>query len=582
MPPPSGQQLHCHAPGMGLPRVIPCRYWIILLGGIGLMISYADRSNMAVAVVAIAREHGYSKQQQGLILASFFFGYILTPIMGGTLADRYGGKSILAIGALVWSICTLLTPFASGIGLFWIVLSRIALGLGEGVAYPSIHAMIGTWIPPSERSKAVATVTAFSYLGSVIALPTSSALVVSSWGWRGIFWLFGFLGLSWSLAWQIWGASDPTSCRWITEYEKHWILHQQLLDQEVGRSNGTHHLSERRDSSFEQQPSALLDPYTRTIDFDGAPVTYQSLASTAALATNNGEQGITPPTLPSVHQTCEDSEGEIQAASSCVQSSSDENDLVYRADAVAPLPTSAKDSRWQAFRNRMRSKKLQEQRGLRRGDKVTVPWKELLTRREVWAIILSQLFNSVGFFVMQSWIPTFYLDFYGVEIGKVGYYAVVPSAVQGIMGLFAGYLGDKATQDWHWSTLTVRRVGQSLGSLGLGVFLLVAVNFAHTAASAMVLITIGMALNGFTMIGASTYQHDFCAQHAGFIFSLGNTAGSIPALIGVFLVGVLLDSNGGNRWALIWTAVCTFYVLGTAAFVFLSTSKRFPYTMPTK
>ncbi|KAF8924151.1 hypothetical protein BGZ58_002109, partial [Dissophora ornata] len=254
---------------------------------------------MAVAVVAIAREHGYSKQQQGLILASFFFGYILTPIMGGTLADRYGGKSILAI----------------------------------------------------------------------------------------------------------------------------------------------------------------------------------------------------------------DSEGEIQAASSCVQSSSDENDLVYRADAVAPLPTSAKDSRWQAFRNRMRSKKLQEQRGLRRGDKVTVPWKELLTRREVWAIILSQsdimqvrAASGQNHITVQNDYDRRSLYMPPVLL------LVVPSAVQGIMGLFAGYLGDKATQDWHWSTLTVRRVGQSLGSLGLGVFLLVAVNFAHTAASAMVLITIGMALNGFTMIGASTYQ----------------------------------------------------------------------------
>lgn len=57
-----------------------------------------DRSNMAVAIVAISQEHGYSKPQQGLILASFFFGYILTPILGGAFADRYGGKTTLAIG----------------------------------------------------------------------------------------------------------------------------------------------------------------------------------------------------------------------------------------------------------------------------------------------------------------------------------------------------------------------------------------------------------------------------------------------------------------------------------------------------
>lgn len=63
--------------------------------------------------------------------------------------------------------------------------------------------MIGTWIPPTERSKAVATVTGFAYMGTVIALPTSSALVVSSWGWRSVFWLFGILGLMWSVVWQV-------------------------------------------------------------------------------------------------------------------------------------------------------------------------------------------------------------------------------------------------------------------------------------------------------------------------------------------------------------------------------------------
>jgi MFS family permease len=53
---------------------------------------------MSVAIVAISQEHGYTKSQQGLILASFFVGYILTPILGGALADRYGGKHVLGFG----------------------------------------------------------------------------------------------------------------------------------------------------------------------------------------------------------------------------------------------------------------------------------------------------------------------------------------------------------------------------------------------------------------------------------------------------------------------------------------------------
>lgn len=91
-------------------------------------------------------------------------------------------------------------------------------------------------------------------------------------------------------------------------------------------------------------------------------------------------------------------------------------------------------------------------------------------------------------------------------MGKIGYYSVVPSIAQGTMGFVAGFLGDKAVKDWGWPTLTVRRTSQALGSVGLGVFLLLAVKLAKDAKIAMILISIGMAINGFTMIGASAYQ----------------------------------------------------------------------------
>ncbi|KAF9431963.1 hypothetical protein BGZ76_011470 [Entomortierella beljakovae] len=508
---------------------------------------------MAVAIVAIAQEYNYNKKDQGLILAAFFFGYIITPVIGGSLADRYGGKFVLAFGAVVWTIFTSIVPAAASAGLPWMVITRVVLGLGEGVAYPSIHAMIGRWAPPSERSKAVATVTAFSYSGSVIALPISSSLVVSSWGWRSIFWLFGALGFLWSIVWHIWGASDPASCNWITDQERNWIIQQQRLDQLP--TNGLHRL-EGTESRQSDDALEYLDQ-TRTINEDGSPATYQSLQQ-SRLST--------------------DSENGTHASCSSVQSNFEENDLISRVDSTSTVqkPIQHEQSRWQAFRNRVRSKTARKESDLNSASKDPIPWKALLARREVWAIIFSQLFNSFGFFVMQSWIPTFYLDYYDVDVGKIGYYSVLPSAIQGFVGLCAGHFGDKAVKDWGWSTISVRRLSQATGSLGLGFFLLTAVIWAPSAAAAMVLITIGMALNGFTLIGASAYQHDFCPKYAGFIFSLGNTAGSIPALIGVYLVGVLLNNTAGAlRWVIIWSMACVFYVIGTICFVFLSTNRKF-------
>jgi MFS family permease len=53
-------------------------------------------------------------------------------VVGGTLADRYGGERVLEAGIIFWSVLTLLTPWAASMGVGPAVLVRIGLGLGEG------------------------------------------------------------------------------------------------------------------------------------------------------------------------------------------------------------------------------------------------------------------------------------------------------------------------------------------------------------------------------------------------------------------------------------------------------------------
>ncbi len=61
----------------------------------------------------------------------------------GQLADQFGGKGVLAAGVTVWSLFTLTTPFAAAAGLPILIVNRVAMGLGEGVAFPAVHALVG-------------------------------------------------------------------------------------------------------------------------------------------------------------------------------------------------------------------------------------------------------------------------------------------------------------------------------------------------------------------------------------------------------------------------------------------------------
>lgn len=107
-------------------------------------------------------EFVWSTSQKSLILGAFFWGYLVTQIPGGQLAERFGGKYIYGLSMGAAAIATLLCPFGAKNSFVALILLRVLIGLCEGVAYPTMHTMWANWAPPMERSRLVG----FSYSGN--------------------------------------------------------------------------------------------------------------------------------------------------------------------------------------------------------------------------------------------------------------------------------------------------------------------------------------------------------------------------------------------------------------------------------
>ena len=69
------------------------RYTLVGLCFCATFVCYIDRVNISVAIIPMADEFGWNVETQGTVLSFFFIGYLLTQIVGGRLADRYGGKA---------------------------------------------------------------------------------------------------------------------------------------------------------------------------------------------------------------------------------------------------------------------------------------------------------------------------------------------------------------------------------------------------------------------------------------------------------------------------------------------------------
>jgi hypothetical protein len=181
---------------------------LAVLGHLMWAICYADRTNISIAILPMAEEKGWDKSAQGVVLSSFFWGYVSTQVtermhaschcyargeevggsfcracggggccccsaccmvvaaaplshapsssssqvLGGWLALRFGGKPVLAAAVAVWSTSTLLTPLATDASYVVLLASRVVMGFGEGMALPCLHHLTARWVPLTERS----------------------------------------------------------------------------------------------------------------------------------------------------------------------------------------------------------------------------------------------------------------------------------------------------------------------------------------------------------------------------------------------------------------------------------------------
>ncbi|CAJ1346710.1 unnamed protein product [Effrenium voratum] len=173
---------------------------VVLLCALGIMISYADRSNISIAIIGMAKDFEWDKAFEGTVLSAFFGGYAATQLLGGQLADALGAKGVLAAGLAVWSLATAATPWAAALGATPLLAVRLALGLGEGVAFPAVHSAIARLVPRSQQSSAVALVTAASYAGAGLAFLLVPG-IIEQYGWQVSFLGFGGLALLWLPPW---------------------------------------------------------------------------------------------------------------------------------------------------------------------------------------------------------------------------------------------------------------------------------------------------------------------------------------------------------------------------------------------
>src|ERR1700726_4901235 len=177
----------------------PKEAWLIVaLLFLFMLINFADKAVIGIAAVPIMEELQLSPRQFGLLGSSFYLLFSVSAIVTGFIVNRVETRWALLVMGLVWALTQL--PMLGSVGFATIIAARIALGAGEGPAYPVALHSAYKWFPNELRTLPTAIVAQGAGIGIMVALPLLNWVIVRySWHWA--FGVLGMAGLAWAVAW---------------------------------------------------------------------------------------------------------------------------------------------------------------------------------------------------------------------------------------------------------------------------------------------------------------------------------------------------------------------------------------------
>lgn len=193
---------------MGI-ATIPTRYLIVILTFICTSVCYVERVGFSIAYTVAADAEGVSQSSKGTILSTFYYGYALSQVPGGWAAQKIGGRRVLLLSFILWSLTCALVPLDPN-RVITLVIARLLVGVAQGFIFPSIHTVLAQWVPPHERSRSVSLTTSGMYLGAAMGMLLLPSLVKLR-GPQSVFLAEAALGGLWSLLWFKFASDPPRS-----------------------------------------------------------------------------------------------------------------------------------------------------------------------------------------------------------------------------------------------------------------------------------------------------------------------------------------------------------------------------------
>ncbi|WP_323040715.1 MFS transporter [Gemmobacter sp.] len=153
-----------------------------------LMLGFAVRASFGVFQIPIAEEFGWARSEFSLAIAIQNLAWGIGQPLFGAVAERFGDRRAIILGAIAYAGGLVLTAFATTP--FAMQSLEVLVGFGiAGTGFGVILAVVGRAAAPEHRSMTLGIATAAGSAGQVFGAPVAEILL-GYFPWQGVFIIF--------------------------------------------------------------------------------------------------------------------------------------------------------------------------------------------------------------------------------------------------------------------------------------------------------------------------------------------------------------------------------------------------------
>lgn len=196
------------------------------LGAVLYFIGFYQRVAPAVITSELTEAFGLTAATLGNLSAFYFYSYVAMQIPTGVLADRFGPRWLLSVGAVVAALGT--AVFAMATSMFWANMGRLLIGASVGVAFVAMLKLASHWMPSRQFALTSAVALAVGVLGAVSA-GAPLRMLVDAFGWREVMWASAAITLLVGLIAALYVRDDPVARGYASYATEADTAHTSLL-----------------------------------------------------------------------------------------------------------------------------------------------------------------------------------------------------------------------------------------------------------------------------------------------------------------------------------------------------------------